>query len=413
MNSSETLRSGPLAGLHSNGHAEPKLAAKAGFDRLVQEVHAIGKDVLAVHAGDVDRQARFPRESIDALRQSKLLSAYVPKTYGGMGLDIVQVARICEVLGQYCGSSAMIYAMHKIQVACVVHHAQESLYFQAYLRELVEQQRLMASATTELGVGGDLRSSICAVEVAGDEFRLTKKAPVISYGESADDILVTCRKSADAPASEQVHVLVRRGDYTAEPLSTWDTLGFRGTCSSGFTVTAHGKAAQILPTPFADILAQTMHPYSHIVWASLWSGIAMDAVNQARAFVRAEARKTPGETPLNAVRLAEVDRVLQEMRHNVATFTQEYRQLLAQGNPEAFHGFGFAIRTNNLKLSASQLIVDIVGKAMLICGINGYRNDSKYTLARQLRDAYGAAIMVNNDRIMKHNATMLMVHKDA
>ena len=65
----------------------------------------------------------------------------------------------------------MIYAMHRIQVACVVHHAQESAYFRDYLRQLVEEQRLMASATTEVGVGGDLRSSLCAVEVDGDAFR--------------------------------------------------------------------------------------------------------------------------------------------------------------------------------------------------------------------------------------------------
>jgi acyl-CoA dehydrogenase len=386
--------------------------ADADFDRLLMQVHTIGKEVLSTHAAEVDRDARFPRESFDALRRAKLLSAYVPKDYGGMGLNIIQVAKICEALGQYCGSSAMIYAMHKIQVACVVHHAQGSAFFRDYLRQLVEQQRLMASATTELGVGGDLRSSICAVEVVGSTFRLIKQAPVISYGDAADEILVTCRKAPDAPASDQVHVMVRRGDYTVKPLSGWDTLGFRGTCSSGFTVTAQGDAAQILPTPFADILAQTMHPVSHIVWSSLWSGIALDAVKQARAFVRAEARKTPGETPLSAIRLAEVDRVLQEMRHNVQSLAREYYSLLMQAQPEAFNSFGFSIRTNNLKLSSSQLIVDIVGKAMLICGIAGYRNDSKYSLTRHLRDAYGAALMVNNDRIVKLNATMLMVHKE-
>src|SRR5205085_500672 len=122
------------------------------------------------HAGDVDRDARFPRESIDALRKAKLLSAYVPQEYGGMGLNILQIARICETLGQYCGSTAMIYAMHKIQVACIVHHAQQSPFFRDYLGDLVEQQRVIASATTEIGVGGDLRSSICAVEVQGDSF---------------------------------------------------------------------------------------------------------------------------------------------------------------------------------------------------------------------------------------------------
>jgi acyl-CoA dehydrogenase len=387
-------------------------ASTAAFDRLLQKTHSIGKEILAPHAAAVDRDARFPSESIDALRQARLLSACVPREYGGLGLDIVQVSRLCEVLGQYCGSTAMILAMHKIQVACIVHHGQQSSWFRDYLGRLVEDQRLIASATTEVGVGGDLRTSLCAVEVAGDSFRLVKKAPVISYGEAADDILVTCRKSPDSPPGEQVHVLVQRGDFSAEPISGWDTMGFRGTCSSGFTLTAQGKAEQILPEPFADILAQTMHPYSHIVWSALWSGIAADAVNRARAFVRSEARKTPGETPPSALRLAEVDGVLQQMRHNIAAFAREYHELLLRGEPDAFSNFGFSVRTNNLKVSSSQQVVDIVGRALLICGIAGYRNDSKFSLSRHLRDAYGAALMVNNDRILKLNATMLMAHRE-
>ena len=382
------------------------------FESLLSCVHAIGRDVLAAHASDVDRLARFPAESIDALKRAKLLSAYVPAEYGGMGLNIIQIARVCEALGQYCGSSAMIYAMHCIQVACVVHHAQQSAYFRQYLRDLVIEQRLMASATTEIGTGGDLRSSVCAVEVNGDCFTLTKKAPVISYGEYSDDILVTCRRAPDAPASEQVQVMVKRGEYHAAPLSTWDTMGFRGTCSSGFTLTAQGTIDQILPTPFDEILAQTMHPYSHIVWGALWTGIAADAVNQARAFVRAEARKTPGETPIAAIRLAEVDLVLQEMRNNVYGLGREYHELLDSESTDSIHGFGFSIRTNNLKVACSQRIVDIVGQSLLICGISGYRNDSKFSLSRQLRDAYGAALMVNNDRITKLNATMLLAHRE-
>src|SRR5262249_53677012 len=150
----------------------------------------------------------------------------------------------------------------------------------------------------------------------------------------------------------------------------------------------------------------------HVVWSSLWTGVATDALNRARAFVRAEARKTPGETPLSALRLAEADGVLQEMHHNVAAHAREYHELLTQGRPEAFGQFGFAVRTNNLKLTSSQRVVDVVGRAMLICGISGYRNDSKYTLSRHLRDAYGAALMVNNDRILKLNAAMLTVHRE-
>jgi acyl-CoA dehydrogenase len=136
-------------------------------------------------------------------------------------------------------------------------------------------------------------------------------------------------------------------------------------------------------------------------------------VNHARAFVRDEARKNPAIPPTSALRLAEVDSVLQGMRNNIEAAVSDYLRRLEAGEPDLFRNFGFAIRTNNLKLASSQLVVDIVGRAMLICGISGYRNDSKHSLGRHLRDAFGAALMVNNDRIMNHNASMLLTHKES
>lgn len=391
----------------------PVLHTTRDLGGLLKEIQRIGQETIAPASHDVDAAARFPHEAFDALRGLQLLSAYVPVEMGGLGLNIVEIGKICEVLAHSCASTAMIFAMHQIQVACIVHHYGSSEYFARYLRELVEQQLLIASATTELGVGGDLRSSICAVEVNGEHFRLAKKAPVISYGQQADDILVTCRRAPDAASSDQVHVLVRKPQTQLEPLSDWDTLGFRGTCSLGFSLTAEGATEQTLPEPFDGILSQTMHPYSHIVWSSLWLGIAVDAVNRARAYVRAEARKNPHLPPASSLRLAEVDIVLNGMRNNVNAAAGDYLRLLQAGDSDAFKSFGFSTRINNLKLSSSQLVVDIVGKAMLICGISGYRNDSKSSLGRHLRDAYGAALMVNNDRILGHNATMLLALKEA
>lgn len=378
---------------------------------LLEGLHGIGRDIIAPHAVEVDRDARFPHEAFAALKQQKLLSCYVPVEYGGMGLNISDLSQICEVLGQYCGSTAMIFAMHQIQVGCIVHHALESEFFRGYVREMVEQQLLIASATTELGIGGDVRSSLCAVQMSGERFTLEKQTPVISYGATADAILVTCRKSEDAARNDQVQVLVRRGDYVLTKLSGWDTLGFRGTCSEGFVLKSQGRAEQILPQPYADIHRRTMHPFAHVVWASLWLGLSIDAVNRARSAVRAEARKNPSVTPISATRLAELDTVLFSMRGGVYQALREYHDLLLSNDPEAFSGFGFAININNLKLTASQFVVEIVGKAMLICGIQGYRNDSKLTLGRHLRDAYGAALMVNNDRILGQSATMQIVQR--
>jgi acyl-CoA dehydrogenase len=386
--------------------AAPRVAEEIDFPALLERVHALGRDVAAAHAGEVDRDARFPAEAFAALRAERLLSAYIPTEYGGLGLAIPQISEICEALGHYCASTAMIFAMHQIQVACIVHHALGSAFFRDYAREMSAKQLLLASATTELGIGGDARSSLCAVKVVADHFILEKQAPVISYGEQADAILVTCRRSEEAARNDQVLVLVRKEDCTLRRLSEWDTLGFRGTCSPGFELKSLGHSEQVFPEPYAFIHGKTQHPVAHILWASLWVGLAGDALNRARTAVRAEARKNPGLMPISATRLAEADIVLNTMRSTHRAALDDYYHLLHDGNPDAFASFTFAIGINNLKLSCSQLVLDIVTRAMVICGIAGYRNDSKLSLGRHLRDAMGASLMVNNDRILGQNATM-------
>ncbi len=380
---------------------------------LLAQLHDIGRTRVAPFAAEVDAGARFPHEAFAALKEARLLSCYVPVEYGGMGLNVIEVARIGEVLGGYCGSTAMVFAMHQIQVACIVHHALGSENFQAIAREIVERQLVLASATTELGIGGDVRTSSCALVVEGERYRIEKKAPVISYAEHADAILVTARRAPDAGPNDQVHIFVRVANAQLTPLSTWDTLGFRGTCSLGFTLLAEGPVADVLPAPYAEIHAKSMHGFSHGTWAALWLGIAADAVAKARAFVRAEARKTPGTLPPSAMRLAEVDAMLFTMRGGVeATLAEYQRRLDLYPNQPFPQDYAFTLRVNNLKVTTSQLIVDVVSRALLICGIQGYRNDSKHSLGRHLRDAYGAALMVNNDRILLQSSTIQIVARE-
>ena len=73
---------------------------------------------------------------------------------------------------------------------------------------------------------------------------------------------------------------------------------------------------------------------------------------------------------------------------------------------------GFAIRMNTLKVGTSRMLIEVVGQALTICGIAGYKNDSKISVTRHLRDAHGAELMVANDRILSANASMLLVYKD-
>ena len=383
------------------------------FSAHLAALKAIATDVAAANAADVDAKARFPRETIDALQKAKLLSAPIPRELGGAGYGMRELAALCSTLAQACGSSAMVLAMHYIQVACIVRHAKASPYFQGYLKELVAQQYVLASMTSENGTFGETRTSICAVERSNGRFKLDKDATTGSYCQHADGILVTCRRATDSPSSDQVLVLVRKGDYTLTQTTSWDTLGMRGTCSPGFKLESSGAEEQIIPGSFADSSAQTMVPYSHILWASLWWGIAADAVGRAAEFVRGGARKNPGTVPPTATRLAEVSTQLQSARHNWLALATEFDDIDARPNGLAdLLSIGWALKMNNLKINASETAPQIVHKALQITGILGYKNDSKFSLGRHYRDSLSGALMISNDRIASKSASMLLVFKD-
>ncbi len=390
----------------------PGVSAPGGrlIGAKLMERAAAAAAVAAAHAVDVDRQGRFPREAVAAMKGGRLLGAMLPVAYGGEGASLSVVAEICSVLGQHCASAGMIYAMHQIQVSCLLRHAEASEWHRAFLHTIADEQLLLASATSEAGVGGDLRTSLCAVETLGDTYCLEKHASVISYGAEADAILATARREPASPPSDQVLVVVMRAHRTLERTSTWDTLGMRGTCSEGFKLRAAGPASHVLPCPFAEIAARSMLATSHLLWAALWHGIALSALQRAQAFVRADTRRGPaGTSSPGAVRVAEAASQVQVMKAIARDGLLRFAH--AATDEDELSSIGFAVAMNNVKVATSRIAVEVVNAAMLVCGISGFRNDTPFSLGRQLRDVLSAQVMINNDRIFGNTATMLLVHR--
>lgn len=380
----------------------------AGSAALV-EAERIATEVAAVHADEVDREGRFPTEAIEALREAGFLGAWLPTELGGSAATLVETARVIEILGRACSATAMILAMHQSQIGCLRRHA-DTDFFRALTTRIATEGLLVASATTEIGIGGDVRRSTCAVEDRGDgTFRLVKQAPVISYADHADLILVTARRHVDAPPNEQVLVACERGDLELEQTREWDTLGLRGTCSPGFVLTARSTTEHILPADYADISARTMLPVVHTLWSACWLGMADGAAGKARRFVREAARRTPGLTPPGALRLAELDTELATFRARVRWAAERVDAEEAAGEVDT--SIGRAIDDNVLKVYSSRAVVDIVTRALLVVGIAGYAQNSPWSLGRVLRDAHGAALMVNNDRVLGNTSSMELVYR--
>lgn len=365
--------------------------------------------VAAQHADAVDRDGRFPAEAVAAMKAERLMGVQVPVALGGEGATISEIAELCAILGQACSASAMTFAMHQIKVSSLVEHAVDSPFHAAFMRRLVDEQLLIASATTEGGIGGNMRNSLCAVEVEGGRVRLTKDATVISYGDMADAILITSRSHKDAPTTDQVMTLFLKGQYTLDRTVTWDTLGMRGTCSDGYLFKGEGAAEQVIPAPFAEIAAESMLANAHLLWGSLWYGIAVDAVARAQAFIRAAARRNPEAEPPGALHLARAVAELQTVKSVVASGLRAYEE--ARHDPDRLTTVAFSVAINNVKVAVSETILTIVDRAMLICGILGYKNGTPYSLGRHLRDVHSARLMISNDRILGNTSKLLLVNR--
>jgi acyl-CoA dehydrogenase len=380
---------------------------------LADAVGQIADEVAAAHAEDVDRDARFPVETVAALREAKVLSALVPVELGGAGASLAAVAASCFVLGRRCGASAMVLAMHQIQVACLIDHRVGNGWFDTYLREVVDEQRLIASITSEVGTGGDMGKSVAAVsEAASDHHQsFEKQAPTVSYGEHAEAFLTTVRRAPDAQPGDQVAVLTRRDQMEMRPEGTWDPLGMRGTCSPGFSVTARFSPEQVLPVPFSTISTETMTPVSHVLWSHVWLGIATDAFDRARAFVKAAAKRKPGEPLPAAIRLSEVMSELSLLRAEVDLALREYCEL-RDSDRAKLSQMGTILRFNNLKIAASEQAPKVCQEALAVCGILGYKNDTPFSVGRHLRDAMSARLMVANERIHATDASLLLIAKE-
>jgi acyl-CoA dehydrogenase len=379
---------------------------------FLQEVRRIATEVVAPHAGEVDRDARFPNEAVEAMREAGLLSAYVSADLGGGGVSFRALAQACYELGRACSATAMVFAMHQIQVTTIARHLEGSSWFLSYLRELSEEQRLIASVTSEIGTGGDMGRSIAGI--AQDErgrLRFLKHAPTVSYGAHADDLFTTVRRSENAEETDQVLVLHRADETRLEATGAWDTIGMRGTCSPGFDVHASFAPEQVLPAPFSDVMNESHVPISHILWSHVWLGIATEAFERGRAFVRAAARRSPGAPVPAATGLSHVMSDWSMLRTEVRAALLDF---IASDETDraSLRTLGSVLRFNNLKLAASEQAPRVCMGVLEVIGIMAYKNDSPFGVGRQLRDAMSARLMVANERIHASDAGLLMIAKE-
>ena len=79
---------------------------------LIELAATLGREKFAPRAARYDREASFPFENYDDLRQAGLLKICVPRVYGGLGADFATYVMVAAEIGRHCGATALSYNMH-------------------------------------------------------------------------------------------------------------------------------------------------------------------------------------------------------------------------------------------------------------------------------------------------------------
>jgi len=375
----------------------------------LRTVDLIANGVVHANAASVDRESRFPHESIAALRDAGMLAAGLPREYGGLGCSVVETAGMCTRLARSCASTGMIFAMHQVQLACLARHATAQEYFQTYLKDAAQKQWLIANAISEVGVGMEVSRSDAMLRRDRGRFAFRKCCSAASYVREADAIIVVIR-DGDAPDGVTIAVLVKKEDCQLESIGTWDALGMRGTCTPSVCLVAAGDEQQLLHAVYREVASQTTIPLSHILWSACWLGIAEEALSVATAYFR-HRTNSKGASSI-AELLAEIVNDFQTMNTLVQEGAREYDELIScEEGVTRLSSSEYILRINNLKVTSSELVRKICIASLQMCGFLGYSNNSEFSVTRNVRDALSAAVMVPNQRILAVNARLHLGEK--
>lgn len=121
-------------------------------------------------AAEIDRDERFPTETIEKMSELGLLGITIPEEEGGSGMDTLSYAVAIEEIARICGSTALILAAH-ISLAC------QPLYLfgndeqkAKYLPPMASGQVIGSYGLTEPDAGSDAGATKTTAEMDGDEY---------------------------------------------------------------------------------------------------------------------------------------------------------------------------------------------------------------------------------------------------
>jgi alkylation response protein AidB-like acyl-CoA dehydrogenase len=205
---------------------------------VVETARRLARECLAPRAAWYDRDAVNPVESWRDLHREGFLAAAIPRTHGGLGLDMATYVDVVRTLAQGCASSAMTLHMHSTVmrfVAALGTEAQKRRYF----AEVVDDGRLFGSWGSEPAVSLSRTFLMeTAIREAGEGWVVDGIKHFCTMALGATYYMVWCALDGGTDMGKALLLALVPAD--ADGIVSdgkWNTLGMRGTYSPSVTFT--------------------------------------------------------------------------------------------------------------------------------------------------------------------------------
>ena len=368
---------------------------KSAQDLLVEN-EKLAKELLAVHADDIDRARRFPRQNIQELGRGGLLGLVVPREYGGAGAGIPEMSEILERMAEACPSTAMVVLMHYCGTAVIATRGSAMLK-QSLLPAIARGEHLTTLAFSEAGSGGHFYMPVSEVRRNGHGLRLTARKSFVTSAGEADSYVVSTRKAGASGPTDLDLYLVAKGTQGFAVGKPFEGLGLAGNASAPMKledveleeVRRLGSEGSGFQTMMEVVL-----PHFQVGVAAVSLGIATAAFQAASAHVVARKYEHAGGTALAAIPRVQflAAEMALELRSARAYLGETIRRVGA-GDPEAM------LDVLGVKARAAEAALAVASRAMTLGG--GAAFGRRGGLERIFRDAQAASVMAPTTDVLK------------
>jgi alkylation response protein AidB-like acyl-CoA dehydrogenase len=354
---------------------------------IVAVAQQVADESIAPHAAEVDRQARFPREAMEALAREGFYGLCIPAEFGGRGQPPSVFAAVVETLARACPSTAMIYVMH-VTAAGVFAASQTLGERAALLRKVAAGEHLTTLAFSERGSRSHFWAPMSRLAVRDGGYETSAFKSWVTSANHADSYVSSVQKPDAASPMESTLYLARRGDKRVKIAGSFDGLGLRGNDSAPVVFDRLAVAEGDLLSPQgegAPMMLEVVLPWFCVGTSAMAHGVCLAAIEATRQHLGAAELEHQGarlrDLPNLRARLAEMS-VRTEQSRALLGYTM---QLMLQPDEQT------PLYVLQSRMAALEAAIDVTDLAMKTCG--GAAFSRQVGVEQMFRDARAGWVM--------------------